>query len=461
MAEAGAAERLARLEAKVAALPAALQPRVREPLLAVLRRHADTAHELEAVAEALAGWCAEAAIKAEPGAAAAAPAATAAPAPAPAVKAERASPAWCTLAAQSFVVPRGSFDVALLSDGSVALESKAQTLLVPAGGISCALELPLPNQDGVRVLLALREPLAVGKQSLSALLLTPKPSPKSKQLSCVVAGVAGGAGDVLSDEPVAVWERVLAMLPKPVRLGKPAPEVFKSSKGKHGLPCYHGVEDGFLFPLKEGMVFIHRPTLFLPTAQIARIDLSRGASGFGHGARNFDFVIETVDGDQHVIKMVEKEEYGCIMGYVERARINDPKRARAGVAGGEGGDAHDGDQAQGEGEEEEEDEDDSSFADSSSEGGGAQEGEGAVEGDAGEHDGSGGDEDEEEEEEEEEEDDDDSDESSDEDRESDIDDDDVDLSAPLKRDNEITLGIIETVRKRRRGEAVATVALDP
>jgi hypothetical protein len=53
--------------------------------------------------------------------------------------------------------------------------------------------------------------------------------------------------------------------------------IFRTSKGKSFLKCYKGVQEGTLYPLKEGVLFF-KPPLFIPSNEVASIMAGRGGS---------------------------------------------------------------------------------------------------------------------------------------------------------------------------------------
>lgn len=336
-----------------------------------------------------------------------------------------------SLEAQSFQQPRGAFAVEILEqrDG-LCLVSKTTQYLIPRDNIIRCIELPVPQQAS-RLLFVLREKLPVGKSFCSCLLMTLKPSPKSKELSIKLEKQA------YTDTPSAAWRKALGTLKSPLNVDEPSSQYFSGSRGNAALKCYHSVNDGYLFPLPSGVAFIQKPTLFLSNQDIERIELGRQAQG---GARNFDVNIQMVDGTAHEIRMIEKEEMGPLSAYVLKTGVNDEKKKKKNVAqmssnGSENGKTKvDGDDnAADDDDESDDDKEDSDFSSS------------GVSDDEydGEKQGSGDDDSDEQDDESEE---------SESDRDSDIDDGDIDLTKmPVKDEDEKSVSsIVERMKKRRR-----------
>ncbi len=101
---------------------------------------------------------------------------------------------------------------------------------------------------------------------------------------------------------------------------KPRAELFQtvsqtSSKDtKPYLRCYKGIQEGVIYPLECGIVFV-KPILFLPAEEIASITAGRGG-GSGQ-TRYVDFKIETVDENEYEFTNIEREELPALQGYVK------------------------------------------------------------------------------------------------------------------------------------------------
>lgn len=71
---------------------------------------------------------------------------------------------------------------------------------------------------------------------------------------------------------------------------------FKSSKGAKAFSCSVKAADGYLFPLKASLVFIHKPVMYIRHTELRHVEFGRT----GPGVRTFDLTLTTVKGDQNV-----------------------------------------------------------------------------------------------------------------------------------------------------------------
>jgi structure-specific recognition protein 1 len=70
---------------------------------------------------------------------------------------------------------------------------------------------------------------------------------------------------------------------------------FKSSNGLHSVNCSFKHNAGQLFPLKKGLVFLHKPCIFIPYDQIKCVQVQRGSQGTA-GNRYFDLAVVVDEG---------------------------------------------------------------------------------------------------------------------------------------------------------------------
>jgi hypothetical protein len=113
---------------------------------------------------------------------------------------------------------------------------------------------------------------------------------------------------------------------------RPRPDLFTTVAAKDSKPflrCYKGTQEGAIYPLACGVVFI-KPTLFLPAEEIASINAGRGG---GSGQTRFvDLMVETADDSSYEFTNIDREELPALQAYVKgylevRAREAAEKRA--------------------------------------------------------------------------------------------------------------------------------------
>lgn len=277
----------------------------------------------------------------------------AAPAAAPAAEAGDGTDRETLLALPgvSLQAPRGRFDL-LLSAAGVALRAcgakagvgAAAAPAVPWGDLRHVLRVPKPDNyrkagapaRAYYLVLPLSAPLQVGKQNYGCIVINAdgvKPFPSAAALSLEAAAVrAGGAlaarlaaalqrpaaeptaaanrSEEASEPPSVaqlkrVFEAKAAAEPEHVTLSR----LLAASLGVAApeepdiaiCPCdwfraYRGVDEGALYPLRTGLLFLPRPAIFVPAAEI--LGIATGRDGSVHcGATNTDVRVERTGTD--------------------------------------------------------------------------------------------------------------------------------------------------------------------
>lgn len=215
----------------------------------------------------------------------------------------------------SCTTPRGKHDVEF-SENSVVFRTKTAaaggaTLEVPRASIAGVFHLV--TKEAQYLIIYLSAPVAIGKAQHSVLAICEsaealrkagaagakknasgaglalplRREPESAAFKDAAAmealrkpagGAGGGAGSVEGENAVALLRGLFSSLVG--RVGETDLSLFKSS-GLAGNPfakCYCGVNDGMLFPLRRAFVFVGKPMLVLPHADIARCEVGRGGA---------------------------------------------------------------------------------------------------------------------------------------------------------------------------------------
>ncbi|KAL7519276.1 hypothetical protein ACHAWX_004063 [Stephanocyclus meneghinianus] len=93
-----------------------------------------------------------------------------------------------------------------------------------------------------------------------------------------------------------------------------------SSTTTEGMPyvsCYHGLNDGALYPLREGLLFF-KPPLFVHRSKLAAISCGRGS---GSSSRYVDMAVELDSKDRVEFTNIYREELGVLNDYIHKVLI--------------------------------------------------------------------------------------------------------------------------------------------
>jgi len=101
------------------------------------------------------------------------------------------------------------------------------------------------------------------------------------------------------------------------------------------VKCSVKASDGYLYPLKSSLVFIHKPVHYIKHQEIKYVEFSRiGGLGAGMPAsRSFDMTVTKMDGEAVHFAGIDKQEHKNLMAYLKnkglKMRTVDPDTNRA------------------------------------------------------------------------------------------------------------------------------------
>ena len=178
--------------------------------------------------------------------------------------------------------PRGRFKLSLSTQG-ILLEGKAESLFARWDNVASAAVVPSSNsskKEGEDVLaLSLGCGVPCGKKEVSGLLVVLSKSPNS---AVKALGLEGTHAEVL---PTAMGRYIISPIVRPDK------KLFNSCRSQSFLRCYRGTQEGTLYPLRSGLLFV-RPMLFVPAESVNAISIGRGGNA---ATRYVDIKVNRMD----------------------------------------------------------------------------------------------------------------------------------------------------------------------
>jgi structure-specific recognition protein 1 len=100
------------------------------------------------------------------------------------------------------------------------------------------------------------------------------------------------------------------------------PGDFQSSRGHKAIKCSVKAAEGYLYPLKSSIVFIHKPVLYIRHSELRFVEFSRIGQGTGGQSRSFDVTLTKLADDSKVTFMsIDKEEQAVLMNYFKSSNV--------------------------------------------------------------------------------------------------------------------------------------------
>ncbi|KAL3783600.1 hypothetical protein HJC23_002104 [Cyclotella cryptica] len=198
----------------------------------------------------------------------------------------------------------------------------SKSLMVPGHMILICLN-PSEETDGVKVIFRNKQMNQVCLQ-LPAYFIEGGSGEKEKECFTEKEWWDGLIKALCSDNVSMI--RVLANMDKPSYTSHGDSFTFQSegasgsSTTTEGMPyvgCYHGLNDGALYPLRDGLLFF-KPPLFVHRSKLASISCGRGS---GSASRYVDMAVELDSGDLIEFTNIYREELVVLNDYIHKVLI--------------------------------------------------------------------------------------------------------------------------------------------
>ncbi len=215
-----------------------------------------------------------------------------------------------------FFEPRGRFKVQVSTLG-LHLTGKSAACFVPWNKITHTAAVPASQttkKEGEDYLCMRIEPGSVqynGKELKSLLWNMNKSLGKPIKVTHNDFNIGGTESDVVTS---------LVSHLRGIKVTQPRTDLFTTvsqtaaKDAKSFLRCYKGTQEGAIYPLECGVVFV-KPILFIPAEEIASITAGRGG-GSGQ-TRYVDLKLELADDSEYEFTNIEREELPALQGYVK------------------------------------------------------------------------------------------------------------------------------------------------
>lgn len=195
--------------------------------------------------------------------------------------------AYIVIEDAQLIEPRGRFAVSMSLDGML-LEGKQITTFVSWSKISHCACLPSTmstKREGEELMaILLCEPVKYNNKDITMLLWNLSKSVTKILTANLPSAPISGTEHYIVSTLLSTLGNQKIVLPDKV--------LFQSVASKKPyLKCYRGIQEGSLYPLKNGMIFL-KPMLFIPTEKIASLTAGRGG---GSGTRYIDLMVRFFD----------------------------------------------------------------------------------------------------------------------------------------------------------------------
>jgi structure-specific recognition protein 1 len=218
-------------------------------------------------------------------------------------------------------IPRGNYTLDFYSDFA-KLHGKTHDYKILFTDISKIFLLQKPDGVHMVYLLQLNQPLRQGmtlhhyvamnfeleREVKLKLNLTPEEL-KAKFGSSLQSELEGKLYDVLS----SLFNNLVGI--KKIIV----PGDFKSSRGAKAFNCSVKAAEGYLFPLKSSLVFIHKPVLYVRHSELKHVEFGRTGQG---ASRTFDLTLTKLKDEPNITFLsIDRDEQQALVSYFKAAGV--------------------------------------------------------------------------------------------------------------------------------------------
>ena len=100
------------------------------------------------------------------------------------------------------------------------------------------------------------------------------------------------------------------------------PGEFKSSRDAKAIKCTVRAAEGYIYPMKSSIIFIHKPIMYIKHSDIKSVEFSRVGHGTAGLSRSFDITLTKLrEETQITFQGIDKEEEDCLKNYFKQSGI--------------------------------------------------------------------------------------------------------------------------------------------
>lgn len=183
-------------------------------------------------------------------------------------------------------------------------------LLMKPDGVHmvCLLQLDQPLRQGMTLHYYIAMNFEIERETKVKINLTPEEI-KAKYGDNLKPEVEGKLYDVLSN----MFNNLVGI--KKIIV----PGEYQSSRGSKAISCSVKAAEGYFFPLKSSLVFIHKPVLYIKHSELKHVEFSRTGAGV---SRTFDLTLTKLKDEPSVTFLsIDRDEHEILVKYFKAAGV--------------------------------------------------------------------------------------------------------------------------------------------
>ena len=199
------------------------------------------------------------------------------------------------------IIPRGKYSFDLYADFA-KLHGRTNDYKILYKDINKGFLLPKPDGVHMAYVLHLKVPLRQGQTLHHFLALQFGRDEEYKvAINLSPEKITEQYGDRLKPEMEGPLYDVLSKLFKElIKINILIPGDFKSNRNEEAIKCSVKASDGYLYPLKSSLIFIHKPVHYIKLSEIKFVEFTRVGGGSGLPSKSFDMKVTSMKDDSSI-----------------------------------------------------------------------------------------------------------------------------------------------------------------
>ena len=219
------------------------------------------------------------------------------------------------------LIPRGKYDLEIY-ETFIKFHGRTHDYKILHKDINRAFLLPKPDSNHIFYIIALNSPirqgqtqhnylvLQLGKETEANIKVNLSPKEIESRYQELTPTLEGVLYDVLS--------RLLKCI---LNITIIVPSGFKSSDSKEAVSWSVKAQEGYMYPLRKSLLFLHKPVAYIRHDDIQHTEFARVSEFAAHSSRSFDLTVVTKKADYITFSGLEKAEYSVLLEYFKAKNV--------------------------------------------------------------------------------------------------------------------------------------------
>ena len=220
------------------------------------------------------------------------------------------------------ITPRGKFDLHIFKD-YLKIHGQTHDYKIPFKGITKIFLLPHVDKIHIAFVLGIEPPIRQGnttypflvfqiKQEIESTIKLNLPQDEEERKKFLKSPLEGNS---LSGNVYDIMAKLFKAI---IGINIVIPGNFRSSKNNPSIKCSLKANEGFLYPLERGLIFIHKPVVYIKLEDINYVECVRVTEH----QKSFDIMIYTKkNNESYQFLGILREEYDSIVKYLALKKI--------------------------------------------------------------------------------------------------------------------------------------------